>query len=56
MATTDHVTAEINQLIQHILRIATLHDESYTVTFGELFKDDIVQNTLEVCYRRNTCI
>ena len=56
MASSEHVTADINQLVQHIQRIATSADgHAYSVTFGQLFKDDAVQNTLEVWLTCHYC-
>lgn len=49
MSSISHVDNDINTLVQHIQRIGTKQSDTftYTVTFGRLFNDDQVQNTLE---------
>lgn len=50
MATNAHVDADIATLVSHIQRLGKDDGSgTYTITFGQLFKDDQVQNTLEVC-------
>ena len=47
MATNDAVNHDITLLINHIKRIGNDTDGTYTTSFGDLFADDDVQNTLE---------
>lgn len=48
MATSAAVDHDIGLLVEHIRRIGKAEaDGSYTTTFGALFADDSVQNSLE---------
>lgn len=48
MATSAHVDADIATLVTHIQRLGTADaDGIVSTTFGDLFRDDTVQNTLE---------
>jgi hypothetical protein len=44
------VDEDVQHLLQFIKSLGkTQEDGSVTVTFAELFADDVLQNTLEVC-------
>jgi len=48
MATSAAVDHDIGLLVEHIKRVGKQEaDGSYTTTFGTLFADDTVQNSLE---------